>query len=303
MAGIVGTVHEYLPKKTAFEFNGANPQHKAKNVLLFIGGLTDGLLTVHYLPQLAKAISDIDKDGDWVLIQGLLSSSYMGWGHSSLESDNKEISKIISYLRSPEGGARNKIVLMGHSTGCQDAIRYLSTFRYDSKFNESMDIEGSILQAPVSDREGIAYEHGEQELDALVKECYDNYISKGLEKELLPLKFTKISFGYPINAYRFYSLYLKNGDDDYFSSYLTSTELAKSFGRVEKPLLCLYGGADEYVPDYVDRQALVDNWAKFVDPKYWSSESKVLPNASHTVEDPSAVQEMIKTIEAFINSL
>lgn len=297
---MIGTVHEYVPKKTAFEFNGSSPSHKAANVVLFIAGLTDGLLTVHYLPQLAEAISKLP--GDWVLVQGLLTSSYMGWGHSSLETDNKEIAQIISYLRSEKGGSRQKVVLMGHSTGCQDALRYLSHHRYQPGFDTALDIDGAILQAPVSDREGLAAEVGEEHLDALASECYEMYISKGLLKELLPLKFTKISFGYPINAYRFYSLYLKNGDDDYFSSYLTDEQLAGSFGKVEKPLLSLYGEADEYVPGYVNKQQLVDRWAKQAG-KYWYEGSKVLPKASHTVDDQEAVKDMIGTVSTFIGSI
>lgn len=297
---IPGTVHSYLPKKTAFEFNGTNPQHFAKNVVLFIGGLTDGLLTVHYLPQLAKTINSIDHHGDWVLIQGLLSSSYMGWGHGSLETDNKEISKIISYLRSPQGGSRQKIILMGHSTGCQDAIRYLSQFRYQDRFIDSMDIDGAILQAPVSDREGVAEEMGPEHLDSLVKECYDNYISKGLLHELLPLKFTKASFNYPINAYRFYSLYLKYGDDDFFSTYLSNDLLSKSFGKVEKPLLVLYGEKDEYALESVDKQQLIQKWSTFVPGSFWCKESKVLKNANHTVDDVGAMNDMIETISRFI---
>lgn len=297
----VGSVHQYAYKKLAFEFNSKDTKHFAKNVVLFIGGLTDGLLTVHYLPKLAEKLSSLHDD--WVLVQGILTSSYCGWGQSSLETDTKEMSQIISYLRSEAGGSREKIVLMGHSTGCQDTMTYLSKFMYLSDFNSSKDIDGAILQAPVSDREGVEHFTGKDKLDALVEEVQLEYISKGLGQQMLPLKFSEVSFGTPITAYRFNSLFLKYGDDDYFSSYISDDQLKLTFGKVKKPLLSLYGTHDEFVPKSVDRQKLVDRWQTVCDVKYWSKYSKLLAGASHTVEDSNAVEDMLDTIEKFIATL
>lgn len=296
--GVRGTVHEYSYKKTAFEFN--EDDKVAENVVVFIGGLTDGLMTVQYLPKLAKALSSL---GNWVLIQGLLTSSYMGWGQSSLQQDNVEIGKLVSYLRSEKGGSRKKIVLMGHSTGCQDTIRYLCNYCYQDKFMESMEIDGGILQAPVSDREGIAQEVGEDKLDELVEQVKVEYLDKGLKNQMLPLNFTKVSMGWPTTAYRFYSLFLKYGDDDFFSTYITDDELKETFGKIKKPFLSLYGDEDQYTPNFVDKEELITRWQKASDEKYWSKLSKVLLKANHTVDNPEATEDLIETVKKFVLSI
>ncbi|CAH2049675.1 unnamed protein product [Thlaspi arvense] len=51
-----------------------------KQQVIFIGGLTDGFLATEYLEPLAIAL---DKE-KWSLVQFLLSSSYSGYGTSSL---------------------------------------------------------------------------------------------------------------------------------------------------------------------------------------------------------------------------
>ena len=45
-----------------------------------------------------------------------MKSSFDGWGYSSLVQDAEEISALAKYIR---GIGREKIVLSGHSTGCQ----------------------------------------------------------------------------------------------------------------------------------------------------------------------------------------
>ncbi|XP_063940785.1 UPF0613 protein PB24D3.06c-like isoform X3 [Daucus carota subsp. sativus] len=54
-----------------------------KQQAIFIGGLTDGFLATDYLEPLAIAL---DKE-KWSLVQFLLSSSYSGYGLSSLKEN------------------------------------------------------------------------------------------------------------------------------------------------------------------------------------------------------------------------
>ncbi|KAK6204634.1 uncharacterized protein RJT21DRAFT_132103 [Scheffersomyces amazonensis] len=301
----VGILHHYGPNKTAFEFT-SNPQNLAPNVVIFIHGLSNGLLDVPYIPKLAESISK--SNSDWVLIQLLFKSSYQGWGTSSLKNDTKDISKLIKYLRSEKGGNRKKVVLLGHSTGCQDTIEYLSKFSHEPNFDEETAIQAGILQAPVSDVEGlqVSSKLSIPEFNKLVQEVYDDYISQNKQNHVLPEKFRRIAFGTPITAYRFYSLSHPRGDDDYFSSYLTSDDYALSFGKIEKPLLVLYGSKDEFVPDYVNRQKLIDSWKDATNPKYWSPLSKILQGATHDIgpgSDETAVDDFIETVLTFIKSI
>jgi hypothetical protein len=51
----------------------------------------------------------------------LLSSSYAGWGTASLAGDAAELRTLLAHLTGVRGARR--VVLMGHSTGCQDIVR------------------------------------------------------------------------------------------------------------------------------------------------------------------------------------
>ncbi|CUM67726.1 uncharacterized protein PRCAT00005431001 [Priceomyces carsonii] len=300
-----GRVHEYGHNLTAFEFE-TNPEEAAPNVLLFVAGLTNGLMNVPYLVPLSKKISAIDsKYGKWVLVQALISSSYEGFGTSSLKKDANELSTLVKYLRSETGGKRKKVVLMGHSTGCQDTMQYLTKKSYEGSFESAMVLNGGILQAPVSDSEAAAAFLGDS-LQEILKEVYDDYISKGKQDHILPEKFRKYSLGAPITAYRLYSLLSTRGDDDYFSSYLTQEDFKSSFGKVNVPLLVLYGSKDETVPDFVDREKLVKLWQNATSKQYWSPLSKVLKGATHNVgpgSDKDTLSDLTNTVALFIESL
>ncbi|KAK9933478.1 hypothetical protein M0R45_020675 [Rubus argutus] len=67
----------------------------------------------------------------------------------------------------------------------------------------------------------------------------------------------------PITAYRYHSLCAYNGDDDMFSSDLTDDQLRLRLGHMANtPCQVIYSMADEYVPDYVDKKALVQRLCK-----------------------------------------
>ncbi|KAI3478380.1 hypothetical protein L1887_59696 [Cichorium endivia] len=74
-----------------------------------------------------------------------------GYGLCSLEGDAQEMAACVSHLRSTRSKRSGKVVLMGHSTGCQDIVAYLlSAQRAASALTK---IDAAVLQAPVSDRE------------------------------------------------------------------------------------------------------------------------------------------------------
>lgn len=292
-------IHKYDNTHTAIEFGSES--ESPQNFLVFIGGLGDGFLTVPYVQPLAKAISS-EFGGSWVVVQALISSSYLGFGTGSLKRDTDELSRLVKYLRTVRGSENSKVVLMGHSTGSQDTLEYLSKFSKQDSFDPLLDIDAGILQAPASDSEAYTLFGHSSKLNELL-ELAEKYIKEGNSDELLPKEVLQFTFGSPITAYRFKSLAGKGGDDDYFSSYLTSEQLQKSFGAVSKPLLILYGEKDEYVPDFVDKQALIDRWKENTDPTKWSKYSKILKGASHNVgpkSDPGAEEDLIDTVLKFV---
>lgn len=133
-----GVLFRYGPKPIQVAFRTGD----YKQQVIFIGGLGDGFMATEYLVPLAIAL-DNEK---WSLVQILLSSSYSAYGTSSLEQDAMEIDQLISYLINKEDS--DGVVLLGHSTGCQDIVHYMRANAACSRA-----VRAAILQAPVSDRE------------------------------------------------------------------------------------------------------------------------------------------------------
>ncbi|XP_063940064.1 UPF0613 protein PB24D3.06c isoform X2 [Daucus carota subsp. sativus] len=132
-----GVMFKYGPKSIQVAFKTGDYKQQA----IFIGGLTDGFLATDYLEPLAIAL---DKE-KWSLVQFLLSSSYTGYGLSSLKEDAMELDQLISYFINKEDS--EGVVLIGHSTGCQDIVHYMRT-----NFACSRAVRGAILQEAHGDR-------------------------------------------------------------------------------------------------------------------------------------------------------
>lgn len=292
-----GILHPYYENLTAFEYSNSN----SKKVIIFIGGLGDGFLTVPYVLPLAQAV----ESQGWSLIQILTSSSYKGWGTSSLKQDSKELFELVKYFKSAKGGQREKVVIAGHSTGCQDVISYLSKF--EAKLAGSatnLKVDGGVLQASVSDREALTMFSSEKEILELISEAKDLVQAAKTDQILLPSKFAKVVFDTPITGYRFLSLTEKRGDDDYFSSDLLQADFDSSFGKIEVPVLLAYSGSDEFVPGHVDKGQLVRRWAGTL--KYPSKYSGVIEGATHNVGPGSltgAAAILIAKVVGFLQDL
>lgn len=109
------TVHPYPSKGVkhacAYELGSTS----ASNALLFIGGLTDGPHTVPYIRTVAAKI-EAATGLSYSVFEIRIRSSFDGFGWSSLAEDVEDISAVVKYLRSI---GKEKVVLMGHSTGSQ----------------------------------------------------------------------------------------------------------------------------------------------------------------------------------------
>lgn len=109
------TVHAYESKGVkhacAYEL-GSSP---ARNALVFIGGLTDGPHTVPYIRTVAAKM-EATTDLSYSVFEIRIRSSFSGFACGSLAEDVEDISAVVKYLRSI---GKEKVVLMGHSTGCQ----------------------------------------------------------------------------------------------------------------------------------------------------------------------------------------
>lgn len=291
------TVHKYHRNLIAIEHPSRDGKYH-KNTVIFIGGLGDGITTVPYVKPLAD---ELDKSG-WGVVEVLTTSSFGGWGTGSLKRDADEVEKAVEYLREKleAGGLENKqkIVLLGHSTGCQDIMYYLTK-------GTRAKVDGVVLQAGVSDRDATVINVGEQKWKQKVDEA-QKMVDEGKGDVVLSGEFQSIMHNTPISAERFVALNAPRGDDDFFSIDLPDSDLEKSFGQVDVPLLFLMSGNDAFVDVKVDKQKVVDRYESFMKEGKWSKYSGVIDGASHNVGRDSkegAVDEVVQKVREFVKTI
>lgn len=262
LAGMLRLYQTYPVALPYFETHGEHV-----NKLIFVPGLTDTLGVVPYLPRLAEVL---DKLG-YSLVQCVKSSDLGGFGTSSLEGDAQEIAQLVEHLvKRADHPCTGKLVLMGHSTGCQDVVTFLSRDRSLSAAAPDVPIHvhGGILQAPVSDREYFNTHDGKDaagarrlaESEVLVHEGKSSTL---LARDVPPMLMSQCGRGAgnsgavlspAFTAYRFRSLNGRGGDDDFFSSDLSDEEIRRALQPAlsRAPLLMLMG-EKEYV-SYLPRK-------------------------------------------------
>ena len=212
---------------------------------------------------------------------------------------------------------------MGHSTGSQCVLHYLSRpnphetehpFDPDLRHVERPPIDGAIMQAPVSDREAILWvlQHGFKGRSAAeVQAVWDQLgvlareaVSKGDQSvdAVLPLWMTSYIYptDTPISARRFLSLFSPDspaapGEDDMFSSDLGDDKYEETFGKIAErgllrhKLMVLMSGADQAVPDWVDKEKLLARWKAVTnrqgERQIWDRSSGLIPGASHALSN------------------
>ena len=285
------------PRLVAFEHRqtGTAPL----NTIIFIGGLSDGLLTVPYTSPLAEALPNF-----FSLVEIVLSSSYSGWGTLSINDDVREIAQCVAYFRNlrPDG----KVVLLGHSTGCQDVLHYLIAD------GERPKIEGGILQSPVSDREGLTEFLSPAEYESSVK-LARKYIDDNRGRDVLPERVTGSLFSSPVSANRWMSLASPGpdhvGEDDYFSSDFDDDRIKRTFGKAGAKgtrLSLLYGRNDQYVPDAVDKDGLLHKWIRHIQEGggMVDESAGIIDGATHTLKEKGKpTEDMIGRVLGFIDRL
>ncbi|XP_027165409.1 UPF0613 protein PB24D3.06c [Coffea eugenioides] len=270
---LVGVMFKYGPKSIQVAFKTGD----YKQQVIFIGGLTDGFLATQYMEPLASAL---EKE-KWSLVQFLMSSSYSGYGTSSLKQDAMELDQLINYLINKEDS--EGVVLLGHSTGCQDIVHYMRTNTACSRA-----VRAAILQAPVSDRE---YNATLPETASMI-DLASKMISEGRGSELMP---REANPDVPMTTYRYHSLCAYNGDDDLFSSDLSEDQLRQRLGHMSHtPCQIIFSMADEYVPEYVDKKALVERLCRAMG----GAEKVEIEWGNHALSN--RVQEAVQAIINFV---
>ena len=263
-----------------------------------MGGLSDGLLTVPYTPSLVQSLQSFS------VVEILLSSSYSGFGTSDLDQDTYELAQCVTYFSKLRPEA--KIVVMGHSTGCQDIMHYLTSPGQRPK------IDGAIMQASISDREAFDTlddpDHIKKGVDVA-----QSYVRQGKGNDVIPDYLTNMVFAAPISAKRWLSLISPGpehaGEDDYFSSDLDDGRLKGTFGAIGKtgtPMLILFSGNDAHVPKHVDKQSLLDRWVRHIKEGGGTVDQNtaVIPGASHTLKElGQPMNNIFERVNSFLETI
>ena len=299
-SGHPGTLHFIPHNLSAFEPSKPLARSGSINTLLWIGGMFDTMLSVSYPLSIAQALGPT-----WSVVTASLGSAGLSWGVGSISKDADDMAKIVSYFQSQRPGG--KMVIMGHSTGCQDCIEYLVGKNAEGRPR----VDGIILQAPVSDREGLSKDLSEAHMDE-ANGLAQRMCREGQERDCLPNRLTKPAFGrIGITARRWLDIASPapqhDGADDYFSSDLSDDRLKDTFGRLPAtaPLLMLYGGSDDTVPEFVDKKRLVQRWMRATGSNGGSVDAVnggIVDGASHNLNGQSAeiVQDLVRRVNAFL---
>lgn len=269
---------------TAFEYHPSSSSSPTDSILICIPGLTDGFLGLPYLNELASSLTAVNTR----LIQPWLSSSYLGYGTSSLDKDVEELGKLVVFL-SEKYPSCSGVFLLGHSTGCQIACRFLS-----SSTSSKSKTNGVILQGAVSDREYMSWTNEKEMMEML--DLAKGMIEKGQGQECLPRRADSL-MGAAMTALRYHSLYSRLGDDDLFSSDLTPQELSQLFSTITTPMMLVLSGADEYVPPHVDPQKIILNIGQHC-PGFRFG--RVIQGANHALDDNDHQVEFCSIVNSFI---
>ncbi|PGH23368.1 hypothetical protein AJ80_02621 [Polytolypa hystricis UAMH7299] len=336
-----GILHHYSDRLATFEYSSTLPPGIDKpHSLLFIGGLSDGLFSVPFINDLAAAL----ESSPWSVFFVLLSSSYSGWGVGSLGQDVEEIGQCVEYVRkykaaqNPTRSESPKVVIMGHSTGSQDVLHYLYSPKpstAESTGSGRPVVDGAILQSPVSDREHLIFEiksGSSQGSPQILAKLFDelvslakNNVKAGNTETILPLSMTaKIGFSdtVPMNSRRFLSLTSPDSpdnplEDDLFSSDLSDERLRQTFGKIgsrgllRASLLVLPGDADQYVPDWVNKEQLLERWKVITKDgagrdDIWDANSGLVPGATHSPSGPDQEEpkkELVSRVKIYLTNL
>jgi pimeloyl-ACP methyl ester carboxylesterase len=203
------------------------------------------------------------------VVQVILSSSYTAYGISSLQQDSEEMAALLNHAHMQR---KSRIMLLGHSTGCQDLLWYLQNQQTDRR------IVAAILQGALSDRDYIqaTLPNYNQMLEWAEEQC-----GAGRPNTL----YNEVTFGAPMTAYRLRSLMMRLGDDDYFSLDFSAEERRQKFGGITVPIYIVLGAEDEYAPY---KEKYLSCKQSYMDACEMVKEVLMVPGANHAFSQAQA---------------
>lgn len=220
-------------------FGGNNPSR----VLVFIHGLTSNAFSNHeLLAPLADektAVIYFSNRGAEKIARFKKTDKRSKKGYKSYKfGEAKEtftdcvddIQGVVDFVKNKEV---KEIYLVGHSTGCQKSLYYLS------QKGKQKQATGVVLLCPVSDYSAITLFITKQKLNKIVKVAR-KMIKEGKSNELIPFNV----WPHYHEAQRFISLYTPESEEEIFP--YASNKEPTTLTRIIIPMLTIYAGKDEY---------------------------------------------------------
>ncbi len=216
---------------------------KPKKVFIFIHGLTSDLFsgkTTFGLASDDSAVLSFNNRGYGIIskIKQLnrdnpkgYDSIVAGTAHEIFEDCVDDLEGAVQLCH--DRGVK-EVYLVGHSTGCQKSIFYLS------KTKNKQNVTGVVLLCPLSDYAAVPLAADKTQFEKALKyarkEVDENRPHALLSEEYWPSEL--------IDAQRFISLYTPESSEEIFT--YSHNKEPKAFQSVESPMLVVLAGADEY---------------------------------------------------------
>jgi pimeloyl-ACP methyl ester carboxylesterase len=190
-------------------------------------------------------------------------SEFIGEAHEVFTECTDDIQGVINFVRSC--GVSN-IYLVGHSTGCQKSIYYLSQ-RGKQKF-----VRGVILLCPISDYASALKMDREEKL-VKAEKVARKLVAENKSHELLPLE----TWPEMHDAQRFLSLYTPDSKEEIFT-YVQPEKRPETLQKVKIPMLAVFAEKDEF------RDRPTKKLAKWFEKNIKSKQYKIaiVKNAGHS---------------------
>ncbi|MGH9638748.1 MAG: alpha/beta fold hydrolase [Bryobacteraceae bacterium] len=216
---------------------------RPKTAIVFIHGLGANAFAHHdYLTPLATRHTAVlffsNRGHDGVAgVKRLKPSARKGYvyenagvAHEVFTDCVDDLQGAVSLLR--KRGAKH-IYLVGHSTGCQKIVYYLS------RPGKQERIAGAVLLCPISDYAGATRENEPKRSKAEI--AARKLVRRAKPHDLLPANLWRG----PIDAQRFLSLYTPGSKEEIFT-YAQPKKIPRTLRKVKIPLLVIFAANDEY---------------------------------------------------------
>lgn len=265
---------------------------QSNKIVIFVGGLTEGFMSLPWLPTFSQQLEQLELS----LVQALLTSSYRGFGITSLKQDAQELNQLLASLRE-DSQQSLQFILMGHSTGCQSILTLLHELEAKNLNGRVDDIAGVILHGGISDRDYAQQDW--PDYYQLVMESTSQLDCSNEDPLRNTMVYSKLRNGTAYTFYRLKSLLAPHGDDDFFSFDLSTEYLVNRLSVLTMPTLVLFNGADEYVPNVAVYEKLHQVYKNCCPDLHYT----IIKDSNHGVSDPYHQKVLLMAIRNFIAKL